>query len=101
MNHSKNVNELESDLQDEKRDLREDLEQVTEKALETRAELNPANLVREKIFLLSGMALALGFVLGYRGLPIEDVGKPVAGAVLSGVGKQAGKRAVHGIWQVR
>ena len=73
MNESKNVQALQTDLQDEKRDLREDLEQISEKARETRAELSPTRLVRERIFLLSGLALALGFALGYRGFPIEDV----------------------------
>jgi hypothetical protein len=67
MNESKNVQALQTDLQDEKRDLREDLEQISEKARETRAELNPTNLVRERIFLLSGLALALGFAIGYLG----------------------------------
>jgi hypothetical protein len=66
MNDSKNVHALESDLQDEKRDFRHDLDEIAEKARETRAELNPMNLVREKIFLLAGLALALGFALGYR-----------------------------------
>ena len=67
MNDSKNVHGLESDLEDEKRDLRKDLESITEKARETRAELSPTSLVRERIFLLSGLALALGFALGCRG----------------------------------
>jgi hypothetical protein len=97
MNDSKNVHRLESDLQNEKQDLRQDLEEIAEKARETRAELNPMNLVREKIFLLSGLALALGFALGYRRFPIEDVGKPVARTVLSSIGKQAGKHAVDAI----
>jgi hypothetical protein len=74
MNDSKNVHGLESDLRDEKRDLRHDLDEIAEKARETRAELNPMNLVREKIFLLSGLALALGFALGYRRFPVEDGG---------------------------
>ena len=43
------------------------LNQITEKARETRAELSPTSLVRERIFLLSGLALALGFALGFRG----------------------------------
>jgi|ERR1700691_3712472 len=98
MNDSKNVQELESDLQDEKLDLREDLEQITEKTRETRAELNPTNFVRERIFLLSGLALALGFAIGCRGFTVEDVGKPAARTLLSSVGKQLGKRAIHGIW---
>jgi hypothetical protein len=61
MNAGKNVHGLESDLEDEKRDLRKDLESITEKAGETRAELSPTSLVRERILLLSGVALALGF----------------------------------------
>ncbi len=69
MNDSKNIHELESNLEDEKRDLREDLESLTEKARETRAELSLTSLVRERIFLSSGLALALGFALGYRGFP--------------------------------
>ena len=95
MNDSKNVHGLESDLRDEKRDLRHDLDEIAEKARETRAELNPMNLVREKIFLLSGLALALGFALGYRRFAIEDVGKPVARKMLSSIGKQAGKRSTR------
>jgi hypothetical protein len=73
MNESKNVQALQTNLQDEKRDLREDLEQISEKARETRAELSPTRLVRERIFLLLGLALALGFAFGYRGFPIVDV----------------------------
>ena len=67
MNDSENLHRIESDLEDEKRDLRKDLESITEKARETRAELSPTSLVRERIFLLSGLALALGFALGCRG----------------------------------
>ena len=66
MKDSRNVHGLESDLEDEKRDLRKDLESITEKARETRAELSPTSFVRERVFLLSGLALALGFALGYR-----------------------------------
>jgi hypothetical protein len=69
MNDSKNIHGLESNLEDEKRNLREDLESLTEKVRETRAELSLTSLVRERIFLLSGLALALGFALGYRGFP--------------------------------
>jgi hypothetical protein len=69
MNDSKHIQGLESNLEDEKRDLREDLESLTEKVRETRAELSLTSLVRERIVLLSGLALALGFALGYRGFP--------------------------------
>ena len=97
MNAGKNVHGLESDLEDEKRDLRKDFESITEKARETRAELSPTSLVRERIFLLSGVALALGFALGYRGFPIEHSGKALARIVLGSIGKQAGKRTVDAI----
>jgi hypothetical protein len=69
MNDSKHIQGLESNLEDEKRDLREDLESLTEKVRETRAELSLTSLVRERIVLLSGLALALGFALGDRGFP--------------------------------
>jgi hypothetical protein len=69
MNDSKHIQGLESNLEDEKRDLREDLESLSEKVRETRAELSLTSLVRERIFLSSGLALALGFALGYRGFP--------------------------------
>jgi hypothetical protein len=73
MNDSENLHRLESDLEDEKRDLRKDIESITGKARETRAALSPTSLVRERIFLLSGLALALGLALGFRGFAIEDV----------------------------
>jgi hypothetical protein len=97
MNDSKNVHGLESDLQDEKRDLRQDLAEIADKARETTAErffLVPSSSDSAP---LAGWALVLGFALGYRRFPIEDVGKPVARTVLSSVGKQAGKRAVDAI----
>ena len=88
MNESKNVQALQTDLQDEKRDLREDLEQISEKARETRAELNPTSLVRERIFLLSGRALVFGFAIGYLGSRLKMLGIPVARIVLGSLGKQ-------------
>jgi hypothetical protein len=99
MNDSENLHRLESDLEDEKRDLRNDIESITGKARETRAALSPTSLVRERIFLLSGLALALGLALGFRGFAIEDVGKPVARTVLSSIGKQSRKaRGRRNFW---
>jgi hypothetical protein len=99
MNDSENLHRLESDLEDEKRDLRKDIESITGKARETRAALSPTSLVRERIFLLSGLALALGLALGFRGFAIEDVGKPVARTVLSSIGKQSRKaRGRRNFW---
>ena len=93
MNESENIHRLESDLEDKKRDLREDFEQISIKARETRAELSPTRLMRERILLLSGIALVLGFLLGYRGVPVEEIGKPAARSLLTNAGKQAGIRA--------
>jgi hypothetical protein len=97
MKDSPNIHVLESDLEAEKQELREDLQLITEKARETRAELSPTNLVREKIFLLLGVSLALGFLIGYRRVPIEDMSKPVARGVLGTFGNRADRRSFWGI----
>ena len=96
MNESENIHRLESDLEDKKRNLREDLELIGLKARETRAELSPTRLMRERLLLLSGIALVLGFILGYRGVPVEEIGKPAARTLLNQAGKQAGARAIWG-----
>jgi hypothetical protein len=97
MNESENIHRLESDLEEKKRDLREDFQQIGLKARETKAELSPARLMRQRILLLSGIALLLGFALGYRGVPLEEVGKPAARTLLNQAGKQAGARAIWGL----
>jgi hypothetical protein len=74
MNDSTNRHGLESNLEDERRDLREDLESLTEKARETRAELSLTSLMRERIFLLSGLALLSGLRSATAVSRIEDVG---------------------------
>jgi hypothetical protein len=97
MKDSPNIHVLESDLEAEKQELREDLQLITEKARETRAELSPTNLVREKIFLLLGVSLALGFLIGYRRDPIENMSEPVARGVLGAFGNRADRRSFWGI----
>ena len=58
---------LESELQHEEEELREDFKQIEGKIQATRAELSPNKLIAQKLFPISGLALTLGFVLGYRG----------------------------------
>jgi hypothetical protein len=66
------------------------------KLKETRANLSPAKLVQGRIFLLSGVTLGLGFALGYRGVPIEEIGRPVARTISTTAGKQTATRQSGG-----
>jgi hypothetical protein len=76
--------------------LREHTAQINEKLQEAHAQLSPTKLIEQRIFLLSGLAFALGFALGYRGVPVEAFGKPAARALLTTAGKQAATRAIRG-----
>jgi hypothetical protein len=96
MNGSEEIQRLESDLEHEKEDLREDVTRINNKLKKTRANLSPAKLVQGRVFLLSGLTLGLGFALGYRGVPIEDIGRPVARTILTTAGKQAATQAIKG-----
>ena len=71
MNSMREIRRLESELEHEKEDLREDLARINIKLKATRANLRPAKLVEERVLLLSGLTLGLGFALGYRGLHVE------------------------------
>jgi hypothetical protein len=96
MNASEDVHRLESKLEHQKSELREHTAQISQKIQETRAQLSPTKVVQQRIFLLSGLAFVLGFALGYRGVPVEEFGKPAARAVLTTVGKEAATRAIRG-----
>jgi hypothetical protein len=96
MSASEDVHRLQSQLEHQKSDLREHTSQINEKLQEARAQLSPTKVVQQRIFLLSGLAFALGFALGYRGVAVEEFGKPVARAVLTTSGKQAATRAIRG-----
>jgi hypothetical protein len=88
--------QLAAELESAKADLRHDLAQVRHKAQQTRAELSPANFVRDKLWLVAGVAFALGLVLGYRRVPLDEIAKPAARTILSTAGKQAAVRAIRG-----
>jgi hypothetical protein len=59
------IRRLESELEIEKQIFREDAAQIRHKIEETKAKLNPTNLVRERIYLAVGGALLTGFAVGY------------------------------------
>jgi hypothetical protein len=108
MSTSDDIRQLESQLEAGKRDLREDASQISDKIEETKAKLSPMDFVRERVILVSGVALLLGFALGYllgrRELPVEAVaqpavehlGKPIARRMLTTAGREAVTHAIRG-----
>jgi hypothetical protein len=69
---SDKIKRLESELQHEEEDLRKDLTQIKSKIEATKADLSPNKLIEQKLFPISGLALVLGFALGYRGHSLEQ-----------------------------
>jgi hypothetical protein len=96
MSPSKETQGLEAELEQGKQDLRQDLSQIEDKLHQTRVRLSPSTLIREKALLMLGVGFALGFVLGYWDVPLEDIGKPVARTMATTVGKQIAARALKG-----
>jgi len=87
---------LEAELEQSKRNLHEDLSQIASKLHQTRDRLKPTSVIREKLLPALGVALLFGLLLGYWEVPLEDIGKPVAGTMLTTVGKQIAARAIRG-----
>jgi hypothetical protein len=98
MSASEDIRRLESKLEQEKADLHEDAAQLSTKVQETRSELSPTNIIQDRVLLLSGIALALGFILSwrsYRAAPVIELGEPRARSAPTTVGKPGG------IWVIR
>jgi hypothetical protein len=93
---SEEIRRLESDLEHQKQDLREDITRISNKLKATRTNLGPAKLMQGRVFLLSSLTLGLGFALGYRGVPVEEIGGPIARSILATAGKEAAIRAIRG-----
>jgi hypothetical protein len=70
--------ELQAELEGSKQDLQQDLSEIENKLRLVRARLSPARLIVENALLALGFGLAVGFVLGWRDVRIEDLGKPFA-----------------------
>jgi hypothetical protein len=96
MSTSEETHWLEAELERSKQDLHQDLSQLENKLHQTRARLRPATFIEEKALLVLSLSFALGFVLGYWNVPIEDIGKPVARTMATTVGRQIAVRAIKG-----
>ena len=92
------ISELESAIERNKADLREYLTLIKRKAHQTREELCPSRLMAERVLGLAILSFLLGFVLGYKRVPIGEIGKPAAKAAASTGGKQAAQHLVASIW---
>jgi hypothetical protein len=78
--------QLEADLEQRKAELRNDLAQLEAKVHATRTELNPAKLIGDRLTLLAGLAVLVGFVIGYQ--TVRGVDQSLAAA-----GKEGALRA--------
>jgi hypothetical protein len=96
MSTSEETHWLEAELERCKQDLHQDLSQLENKLHQTRARLRPTTFIGEKALLVLSLSFALGFVLGYWDVPIEDIGKPVARTMATTVGRQIAVRAIKG-----
>jgi hypothetical protein len=97
-NDDEDIRRLESELERHKEELHEDAAQLSAKVQETRAELSPNNLARNKVLLLSGIAFALGFLLGwrsYRAVPVIKIGDTRVPSGLKPTGKPVEVRVLR------
>jgi hypothetical protein len=90
------IQRMESELEVGKRNFQQDAQLINEKLRKTRAQLSPTRFVEENAVWISAVAMALGFALGYLGVPLREIGKPAAAAMLTTAGKQAAARAIRG-----
>ena len=72
MNSNEEMPLLEAELEISKRDFHQDVRRLGEKLRETRARLNPMNVLVERPFLISGFGLVLGFMAAHWALPLEQ-----------------------------
>jgi hypothetical protein len=107
MSTSEQIRTLESELETHKDEVRQDAALINDKIEETKAQLNPMNLVRDRpglillLAFLSGMGLY--FFLNHSQSraeeavkpSLEKIGKPVARGVFIRAGRQAATRAVR------
>ena len=96
MSTSEETQSLEAELERYKQDLHQDLSRIENKLHQTRARLRPTAFIGEKALLVLSFSFALGFILGYWDVPIEDIGKPVASTMAATVGKQIAVHAITG-----
>jgi hypothetical protein len=67
---TKDLPELQADIEHYKQLVREDLAQLNGKLHEAVGPLSPAHFVKEHALALCGAALVVGFILGDQGVPV-------------------------------
>jgi hypothetical protein len=96
MSTTEETHQCEIELELSKHDFHEDLSQIGQTLHKTRVRLSPTHVIEDKSLFISALGLLVGFVLGYRNLPLGDIGKPLARTMLTRVGKQIAVRAIGG-----
>jgi hypothetical protein len=96
MSTSERTHRLEAELERCKQDLHQDLSQLENKLHQTRAKLRLITFIGERALPVLSLSFALGFVLGYWDVPIEDIGKPMARTMATTVERQIAVRAIKG-----
>jgi hypothetical protein len=87
---------FEAELEQSKQKLHEDLAQMATKLHQTRIRLRPNNVLGVKPLPLMGIGVLFGLLLGYWNVPFQDIGQPLARAMLITAGKQITVRAIRG-----
>jgi hypothetical protein len=99
---SEGIGRIESELEMRKQNLRKDAVQIRQKINQTKAELNPTNLVAKRSYLALGAALSAGVAAGYfldwRKIEAKQVvspalqyiAKPGARIIVIAAGRQLG-----------
>src|SRR5689334_5140130 len=107
MSAKEEVHRLESELEINKQHLHEDAAQIRQKIDETKAELSPTNLIRNRRYLAIGVALSAGFAAGYflewrkiqprqvASPVIDHIGNPAARSIVTTAGKQLVTNAIR------
>lgn len=107
MSTSEEIHRLESELETHKNELHQDAALINDKIEETKAQLSPTNIVRDRpgLVLLAAFlsGIALQFFLSRSQLRaekvvksnLEKIGKPVARGILTRAGQQAATDVVR------
>jgi hypothetical protein len=95
MSVTKNTHWFEAELEQSKRNLHEDLAQMATRLHQTRVRLMPKSSLGAKPLPLLGIGLLSGLLLGYWNIPFQDIGQPIARAMLVTAGKQIAVRAIR------
>lgn len=96
MSDTEDTHWFEAELQQSKQKLQEDLAQMATRLHQTRVRLRPNSLLGVKPLPLMGIGVLFGLLLGYWNVSFQDIGQPLARAMLVTAGKQIIVRAIRG-----